>query len=69
MALIPHLPVTARGFLRHRRDLPERVRGLLGRLGVRDLVLPQPVNLEAQVEEPAESAPPEWPGRSPESYD
>ncbi|WP_338240407.1 sensor histidine kinase [Aurantiacibacter hainanensis] len=38
--LIPRLPVTARGFLRHRRDLPEGVKRLLSQLGVRDLVLP-----------------------------
>ena len=40
LALIPRLPVTARGFLRHRRDLPGSVKGLLKRLGVHDLVLP-----------------------------
>ena len=40
--LIPELPVTARGFLRHRRDLPQGARDLLARLGVRDLVLPEP---------------------------
>ncbi|WP_340586517.1 histidine kinase dimerization/phospho-acceptor domain-containing protein [Erythrobacter alti] len=40
--LIPHLPVTARGFLRHRRDLSSGVREVLARLGVGDLVLPQP---------------------------
>ncbi|MFB0613331.1 sensor histidine kinase [Aurantiacibacter poecillastricola] len=38
--LIPRLPVTARGFLRHRRDLPPSVKELLARLGVGDLVLP-----------------------------
>jgi len=38
--LIPRLPVTARGFLRHRRDLPPAVKQLLERLGVQDLVLP-----------------------------
>ena len=38
--LILRLPVTARGFLRHRRDLPTSVIGLLKRLGVHDLVLP-----------------------------
>lgn len=38
--LIPRLPVTARGFLRHRRDLPLAVRQVLERLGVKDLVLP-----------------------------
>jgi signal transduction histidine kinase len=42
LELIPRLPVTARGFLRHRRDLPEGARTLLARLGVGDLVLPQP---------------------------
>lgn len=42
LELIPDLPMTARGFLRHRRDLPESARRLLARLGVRDLVLPRP---------------------------
>jgi signal transduction histidine kinase len=42
LALIPGLPITARGFLRHRRDLPAAVRQLLSRLGVQDLVLPEP---------------------------
>jgi two-component system OmpR family sensor kinase len=42
LALIPELTVTARGFLRHRRDLPENVAALLARLGVQDLVLPKP---------------------------
>lgn len=41
--LIPRLPITARGFLRHRRDLPPRVRDLLAQLGVSDLVLAGPV--------------------------
>ena len=40
--LIPHLPVIARGFLRHRRDLSSGVKNMLGRLGVGDLVLPEP---------------------------
>src|SRR5690606_13455787 len=40
--LIPRLPMTARGFLRHRRDLPFSVRQVLDRLGVKDLVLPEP---------------------------
>ena len=47
VALIPDLPVTARGFLRHRRDLPDQARQLLARLGVRDLVLPQPEGFSA----------------------
>ena len=38
--LIPRLPVTARGFLRHRRDLSAPVKLLLKKLGVGDLVLP-----------------------------
>ncbi len=42
LILIPKLPVLARGFLRHRRDLPESVRELLARMGVRDNVLPYP---------------------------
>lgn len=40
--LIPRLPVTARGLLRHRGDLPFSARQVLERLGVRDLVLPGP---------------------------
>jgi two-component system OmpR family sensor kinase len=42
LELIPGLTVTGRGLLRHRRDLPDSVRRLLARLGVGDLVLPQP---------------------------
>jgi hypothetical protein len=38
----PALPMTARGFLRHRRDLPFSARQVLERLGVKDLVLPEP---------------------------
>ncbi len=41
-ALIPHLPVRARGFLRLRRDLPVDVEALLARLGVHDRGLPAP---------------------------
>jgi signal transduction histidine kinase len=56
--LIPELPVTARGFLRHRRDLPDSARRLLARLGVQDLVLPQPPGPNATVEPaPAPAAP------------
>ncbi|MCB2067814.1 MAG: HAMP domain-containing histidine kinase [Erythrobacter sp.] len=62
LALIPALPVTARGFLRHRRDLPPAARDLLQRLGVRDLVLPNTVlDLEIEAEEvetPPSPAPP-----------
>ncbi len=38
--LIPALPVTARGIVRHRRDLGPRVESLLERLGIRDRGLP-----------------------------
>jgi len=38
-ALIPRLPVMARGFLRHRRDLPAGAMRQLQQLGVGDLVL------------------------------
>lgn len=41
-ALIPRLPVRARGFLRLRRDLPVDVETLLDRLGVHDRGLPSP---------------------------
>ncbi|RJY08295.1 sensor histidine kinase [Aurantiacibacter aquimixticola] len=48
LALIPDLPVTARGFLRHRRDLSDDVKALLKRLGVHDLALPEPVQAAAE---------------------
>lgn len=41
-ALIPRLPVRARGFLRLRRDLPVDIEALLARLGVHDRGLPAP---------------------------
>ncbi|GGD88978.1 hypothetical protein GCM10011515_05820 [Tsuneonella deserti] len=41
-ALIPRLPVRARGFLRLRRDMPAATRDLLDRLGIRDRGLPSP---------------------------
>ncbi len=40
--LIPRLPVMARGFLRHRRDLPADTRKLLASLGVGNMGLPRP---------------------------
>jgi signal transduction histidine kinase len=46
-ALIPRLPVRARGFLRLRRDLPVDVEALLARLGVHDRGLPAPAAEEA----------------------
>lgn len=41
-ALIPLLPVSTRGFLRLRRDLPVDIEALLARLGVHDRSLPPP---------------------------
>lgn len=42
LALIPDLPVQARGFLRHRRDLGPEVEALLARFGITDFALPLP---------------------------
>lgn len=42
LQLIPDLPVQARGFLRHRRDLGPDVEQLLARLGITDFALPLP---------------------------
>lgn len=49
-ALIPRLPVRARGFLRLRRDLPLDVEALLARLGVHDRGLPRPDEAPAMPE-------------------
>ncbi|OZA19843.1 MAG: hypothetical protein B7X90_07685 [Novosphingobium sp. 17-62-19] len=49
LALIPRLPTTTRGFVRHRSDLGEPVRELLSRLGVDDFLLPEPARKEAAV--------------------
>lgn len=51
-ALIPRLPVRARGFLRLRRDLPVDAEALLTRLGVHDRGLPAPA--AAQLAVPAD---------------
>ncbi|WP_324827974.1 sensor histidine kinase [Qipengyuania zhejiangensis] len=48
--LIPRLPIRARGFLRHRRDLPEEAVRILDRLGVQDRALPLPDVVEILVE-------------------
>lgn len=61
-ALIPRLPVRARGFLRLRRDLPVDVEALLARLGVHDRGLPPPegaaeAGVEAEAEAPEAPAP------------
>ena len=65
-ALIPDLPLTARGFLRHRRDLGDGANAVLQQLGVIDLVLPGPdvLELSAPLELPRSfiaEAPPEQP--------
>ncbi|WP_341711721.1 histidine kinase dimerization/phospho-acceptor domain-containing protein [Erythrobacter sp.] len=52
--LIPRLPIRARGFLRHRRDLPPEAIRVLDRLGVQDRALPLPDMVEMLVEEPEE---------------
>ncbi len=54
-ALIPRLPVRARGFLRLRRDLPAGAEAILDRLGVRDRALPQP---PLELEQLADGEPP-----------
>jgi len=53
--LIPALPMTARGFLRHRRDLPPGARAVLERLGVHDLVLPEPAEADTSAGAPADT--------------
>jgi hypothetical protein len=55
LELIPRLAVTARGFLRHRRDLPGPALRLLARLGVRDLVLPEPAPPHSEARPPVET--------------
>lgn len=52
-ALIPRLPVRARGFLRLRRDLPLDVEKLLERLGVHDRGLPRPDKVTDDAQAPA----------------
>ncbi|MCT2559798.1 sensor histidine kinase [Tsuneonella sp. YG55] len=51
-ALIPRLPIRARGFLRLRRDLPVPTQELLERLGVRDRGLPRPQHMGDAAHEP-----------------
>ena len=57
-ALIPRLPLRARGFLRLRRDLPLDVEALLERLGIQDRGLPAPTAAQAAAPETAEFAAP-----------
>ncbi len=67
-ALIPRVPVRARGFLRLRRDLPLDVEALLARLGVHDRGLPAPDQAPAPAEpvtpNPAAAEAPPAPFRS-----
>ena len=68
IALIPRLPTTARGFLRHRTDLGERVREVLARLGVNDFLLPEPeAETPVQVAAPAAADPVAEPLLEPQS--
>jgi len=53
LGLIPDLPVQARGFLRHRRDLGHAVEALLARLGITDFALPLPQGVEPLVTDAA----------------
>ena len=78
LALIPSLPVGARGFLRHRRDLPASANDLLARLGVGDLVLSDdahqqrapanPVPPARERAEPVEDVVPTEPEATPEPF-
>ncbi len=52
-ALIPRLPIRARGFLRLRKDLPERALAVLDRLGVHDRGLPEPAVEQEDAHEPS----------------
>ena len=58
LALIPRLPVRARGFLRNRRDLPVDVEALLARLGVHDRGLPAPAASHVTATERVEASAP-----------
>lgn len=62
--LIPGLPIRARGFLRHRNDLPRNAVAVLDRLGVSDRGLPEPEKVTAEASptplaEPKQDRPPE----------
>ncbi|MGB3806605.1 MAG: histidine kinase dimerization/phospho-acceptor domain-containing protein [Erythrobacter sp.] len=66
-ALIPRLPVRARGFLRLRRDLPTAIEILLEQLGIHDRGLPQPADDSLKKPsdfEPVQAPPPPSPTRS-----
>ena len=55
--LIPKLPIRARGFLRHRRDLPPEAVRVLDQLGVQDRALPLPEAAQADAIELPEFLP------------
>ncbi|MBO6527075.1 histidine kinase dimerization/phospho-acceptor domain-containing protein [Erythrobacter sp.] len=56
--LIPRLPIRARGFLRHRTDLPTGAIRVLDRLGVSDRALPVPNDMtRSDIREEADSEP------------
>lgn len=61
LALVPRLPIHARGFLRHRRDLSPAVDALLARLGIDDFALSAPVDQMAKVDPIVAQAPPAEP--------
>lgn len=56
-ALVPRLPIRARGFLRLRRDLSPATQELLERLGIRDRGLPRPEIVAVQDPAPTRPAP------------
>jgi hypothetical protein len=56
LELVPRLPIQARGFLRHRRDLGPAVEALLSQLGIDDFALAAP---DLPPAEPAAMAQPE----------
>ncbi|MEM6584906.1 MAG: histidine kinase dimerization/phospho-acceptor domain-containing protein [Pseudomonadota bacterium] len=56
IALIPRLPLVARGFLRLRRDLPLDANAMLDQLGVYDRGLPVPGPAPAPMDPPAPEA-------------
>lgn len=56
-ALIAELPLAARGYVRHRRDLGPKATAMLARFGIGDLGLPSPEGAEDPVDL-ATSAPP-----------
>lgn len=71
-ALIPRLPVRARGFLRLRKDLPVDVEDLLERLGVHDRGLPRPAEGTYEVPvfpDEAEVSAPAYPVAAPSDFD